>query len=181
MFLRHDEHVWIVVAERRREDDFGPVQFDHAFHGFLDVGRVGDSFLLEHFDSGHFLDFRGSDGVGLVVAVVVARTDVDEADCEGIAAAVLADRGVATTAAHKRKCQEAERERPDAVPATGLTLRTQVVQLSGHLFVLALTRGATRIPSSTRNWCLWRGTPRLAAERNPSAEVCNVARLFGSA
>ena len=114
MFFRHHQDVWIVVSERRGEDDFGPVQFDHAFHGLLDVGRVGDSFLLEHFDSGHFLDFRGAGGVGLVVAIVVARTDVDEADRERIAAAVLTDRRITAAAAHKRKCQEAERERPDA-------------------------------------------------------------------
>ena len=85
----------------------------------LHVGRVGDSFLLDHFDAGHFLDFRSSGGMGLVVAVVVPRPDVDEADRQGIAAVILTHGGVAAAAARQCERQEGERERPDTASSNG--------------------------------------------------------------
>ena len=47
---------------------------------FCDVLGLGDLLLLDDLDARHLLDRRGAFGVGLVVAVVVVRADVDEAD-----------------------------------------------------------------------------------------------------
>ena len=98
--------MWIVVAEGRRDDDFGPVQLDHALHAFLDVSCVGDPFLLEDFYTRHFLDVGRASSVGLVVAVVIPGPDIDEADGEHVAAITLADGRKPAAAAGKREGEE---------------------------------------------------------------------------
>jgi hypothetical protein len=80
VFLGHLQDVGIKIPERGREDEFGTVQLDHAFHGILDIDGFGDSLFLDHLDPRHFAYGSRADGVGLVVPIVVFGTNVNEAD-----------------------------------------------------------------------------------------------------
>ena len=73
-------HVRAVVAERGREDEARAVEIDHGFHGLLDRIRFRDLLFLDHLDAGESLEGYRALGMGLIVTVVVARTDIDEAD-----------------------------------------------------------------------------------------------------
>jgi hypothetical protein len=77
---RHLEHVRIVIAERCREQQRRPVEIDHRLHGLFHGVGLGDFLFLDHLDAGHFLESGRAGGVGLVVAIIVARADIDEAD-----------------------------------------------------------------------------------------------------
>ena len=79
-FVGELDHVRAEVAERGREQERGAVEIDHQLHGLLDRVGFRDLLLLDHLDAGHLLQRRGAGGVRLVVAVVVARADIDEAD-----------------------------------------------------------------------------------------------------
>ena len=80
ILVGHLDHVRIVVAERGREQQRRAVEIDHRLHGLFDRVGLRDLFFLDHLDAGHLLQRRGALRVGLVVAVVVARADIDEAD-----------------------------------------------------------------------------------------------------
>src|SRR6267142_1103739 len=79
ILLGHPEDVRIEVAERRREQERRAVLLDHRPHRLLHVGGVRDLLLLDHRDAGHLLEGGGRLGLRLVVAVVVAWADVDDA------------------------------------------------------------------------------------------------------
>jgi len=85
IFLGHLEDVRIEVAERGREEERGAVLLDHRAHGLLHVRRLRHLLLLYHGHARHLLDRRGGLGLRLVVAVVVARADVDDAHHELVA------------------------------------------------------------------------------------------------
>ena len=94
------------VAERGRKQERGDIEIDHGLHGLLDRVGFRDLLLLDHLDAGHLLQRGGAGGVGLVVAVVVARSDIDEAD-DGI----LGERGAArgmSWRARWRRCLAAD-------------------------------------------------------------------------
>ena len=76
---RHAQHVRVEVAERGREQERGAVEVDHALHRFLDGDRLGHLLFLDDLHAGHLLQDGRALGMGLVVAVVVARADIDEA------------------------------------------------------------------------------------------------------
>ena len=86
IFLRHLQHVRVEIAERGREDQSSAIQVDHAFHGLLDVGSFGDLLFLDHFDAAHLANHRRGLGMGLIVAEVVTRPDIDETDGQVLAA-----------------------------------------------------------------------------------------------
>ena len=73
------QHVRVEVAERRGEEERRAVLLDHRAHGLLHVHGLGDLLLLDDLDARQLLDRGGGLGLGLVVAVVVARADVDDA------------------------------------------------------------------------------------------------------
>jgi hypothetical protein len=77
---RHLDHMRIVISERGRKQQRGAVEVDHRLHGLFDGVGLRDFFFLDHLEAGHFLQRRSAGGVGLIVAVVVARADIDEAD-----------------------------------------------------------------------------------------------------
>ena len=78
--LRHLDHVRVVVAERGREEQRRAVEIDHRLDRLFDRVGLGDFLFLDHLEAGQLLQRRGALRVRLVVAVVVARTDIDEAD-----------------------------------------------------------------------------------------------------
>ena len=98
IFVGELEHVRAEIAEGGRKQQRGAVEVDHRLHGLLDRVGFRDLLLLDHLDAGHLLQRGGAGGVRLVVAVVVARADIDEAD-DGI----LGERG----ASRQRRCQRA--------------------------------------------------------------------------
>ena len=65
---------------------------------FSTASVSGYFLFLDHLEAGHFLQRRGSLRMGLVVAVVVARPDIDKAD-RGIGGRC----GVCTEAAAERQ------------------------------------------------------------------------------
>ena len=79
----HAQHVGVEIAEAGRENQRGAVELDHALHGALDIGGLGDLLLLDELDVLHLLQHGGGFGMRLVVAVVVLRADIDEADRGG--------------------------------------------------------------------------------------------------
>ena len=80
------EDVRVEVAEGRGEEQGGAVLGNHALHGLLHRVGLGHVLFLDHLDAGHLLHQRGRLGVRLVVAVVIARTDVDEPDAQHLLA-----------------------------------------------------------------------------------------------
>ncbi len=80
IFVGELEHMRAEVAVGGREQECRAVEIDHGLHGLLDRIRLRHFLFLDHLDAGHLLERRGAGGVGLVVAVVVARPDIDEAD-----------------------------------------------------------------------------------------------------
>ena len=78
--LRHLDHVRVVVSERGREQQRRAVEIDHRLDGLFDRVGFRHFLFLDDLEAGHLLQRRGALGVSLVVAVVVARTDIDEAD-----------------------------------------------------------------------------------------------------
>jgi hypothetical protein len=76
----HAQHVRVEIAVAGREQQRGAIQLDHAFHGLLHVVRLGNLLLLDDLHAGHLLQHGGGFGVGLVVAVIVLRADIDEAN-----------------------------------------------------------------------------------------------------
>src|SRR4029077_5978996 len=80
IFVGELEHVRAEVAERGRKQERGAVEIDHRFHGLLNRVGFRDLLLLDHLDAGHLLQRGGAGGVRLVVAVVVTRSDIYEAD-----------------------------------------------------------------------------------------------------
>ena len=78
--LRHLDHVRIVVTERGREEQRGAVEIDHRLDRLFDGVGFRHFLFLNDLEAGHFLQRRGALGMSLVVAIVVARTDIDEAD-----------------------------------------------------------------------------------------------------
>jgi hypothetical protein len=71
--------VRIEVAEGGGKQQRRAILRNHAGHGLLHGGGLGHVFFLHHLDAGHLLELGRSQGLGLVVAVVVARADVDHA------------------------------------------------------------------------------------------------------
>ena len=100
------EHVRIVVAERGREEQRRAVEIDHRFHGLLHGVGLGDFLFLDHLDAGHLLERGGAGGVRLVVAIVVARADIDEAD-GGVGGHCRAQRQGGTEGHGRRSLQDA--------------------------------------------------------------------------
>ena len=76
----HLDHVRIVVTERCREQQRRAVEIDHRFHRFFDGVGFRHLLFLNDLEAGHLLQCRSALGVGLVVTIVVARSDVDEAN-----------------------------------------------------------------------------------------------------
>jgi hypothetical protein len=78
--VRRLDHVRAVISERGREQQRGAVEVDHRLHRLFD--RIGFRHLLlfDHLEASHLLQRRRALGVGLVVTVVIARPDIDEAD-----------------------------------------------------------------------------------------------------
>jgi hypothetical protein len=74
------EDVRAEIAEGGRKQQRGAVEIDHRLHGLLDRVGLRHLLLFHHLDAGHLLERGGAGGVRLVVAVVVARADIDEAD-----------------------------------------------------------------------------------------------------
>ena len=81
---RHAQHVRVEVAKRGREHESGAIEIDHALHRLLDGDRLRHLFFLDHLHAGHALQDGGRFGMRLVVAVVVARSDINEADHQGL-------------------------------------------------------------------------------------------------
>ena len=113
IFVGHLDHVRIVVTERRREEQRGAVEIDHRLHRLLDRVGLGDLFFLNHLDVGQFLERGGALSVGLVVAVVIARADVDETD-RGLFCVSRAQR-------HRRR--DRQRRGASQEPATGKRIK----------------------------------------------------------
>ena len=61
---------------------FGAVELDHRFHGLGDGDGLRDVLFLDHLHARDLLQRLGGDGMRLVPAEVVARTDIDDADGE---------------------------------------------------------------------------------------------------
>ena len=59
---------------------------------FATCDGLRDALLLDHLDAGHLLDRGGALGVRLVVAEIVARPDIDEADHRRTGGAGAAER-----------------------------------------------------------------------------------------
>jgi hypothetical protein len=76
----HLEDMGVVVAEGGREEQRRAVEIDHRLDRLLDRVGLGHLLLLDHLDAAELLQRRGALGMGLVVAIVVARADVDESD-----------------------------------------------------------------------------------------------------
>ena len=113
ILLGHLEDVRIEVAERGREDELRPVGVDHADHRLLDVDVLRYLLLLVDLDAGDLLDRGGAFGVGLVVAVVVLRADVDEAHGDGLAGvAALAAAGDADQTGRQRHGEQGRAQEP---------------------------------------------------------------------
>ena len=72
------EDVGVEVAERRGKDDGGAVELDHALHRLLHVLGLRNVLLFADLNAGQGGDDRRPLRVGLVVAVVALRADVDE-------------------------------------------------------------------------------------------------------
>ena len=89
IFRRHFQHVRVEIAEAGGEQQRRAVQLDHALHGLRDVVGLGNLFLLDDLDAGHLLQHRSRFGVRLVVAVIVLRPDIDEADDEFLGCSCL--------------------------------------------------------------------------------------------
>jgi hypothetical protein len=79
-FLCHLDDVRVVIAERGREQQRRAVEVDHGLDGLLDRVGLGHLFFFDHLEAGQLLHRRRALRVGLVVTVVVARPDIDEAD-----------------------------------------------------------------------------------------------------
>ena len=80
IFGGHLDHVRVVVAERGREQQRRAVEIDHRLHGLLDRVGLRHLLLFDDLDARQLLQRRRALRMRLVVAVVVARTDIDEAD-----------------------------------------------------------------------------------------------------
>ena len=78
--VRHLEDVRVVVAERGREQQRRAVEIDHELDGLFDRVGLRDFLFLDHLEAGDLLQRRRTLRMRLVVAVVVARPDIDEAD-----------------------------------------------------------------------------------------------------
>jgi hypothetical protein len=74
------DHMRVVVAKGGREQERRAVEIDHGLHGLLDRIGLRHLLFLDDLDAGKFLQRGGAGGVGLVVAIVVTRADIDEAD-----------------------------------------------------------------------------------------------------
>jgi hypothetical protein len=79
----HGQHVRVEVAEAGGEQQRGAVLRDHALHGLLHGLGLGHVFLFDHLDARQMLELRSGFSVGLVVAEVVARADIDDAHGNG--------------------------------------------------------------------------------------------------
>ena len=77
------EDVGVEVAERGGKHHRRPVEVDHALHRLLNGHGLRDHLFLADLHARQLGQRRRALGVGLVVAVVGLRTDVDEADGEG--------------------------------------------------------------------------------------------------
>ncbi len=96
--LGDGKHMRVEIAEGRREQELRVVEIDHRFHRPLHRLGLRHVLFFRDRDARHQLDGRRTLGVGLVVAIVVARPDIDEADgeiglCEGAADPERADGG----------------------------------------------------------------------------------------
>ena len=87
IFLRRLDHEGVEIAERGREQQLGPVELDHGFHGLGDGRGLGDVLLLDHRDAGDRLQCLRADRMGLVPAEIIARPDIDDADGEAVGGA----------------------------------------------------------------------------------------------
>jgi hypothetical protein len=74
------DHVRAEVAERGRENERRAVEIDHRLHGLLDRVGLRDFFLFDNLQPRHFLQRRCGLRMRLIVAIVVARTDINEAN-----------------------------------------------------------------------------------------------------
>ena len=70
----------IVITEGGREEQRRAVEIDHQLHGLFHGVGLGDFLLLDNLDARHFFECGRAGRMGLVVAVVIARADIDEAD-----------------------------------------------------------------------------------------------------
>jgi hypothetical protein len=70
----------VKITKRGREEQGGTVEVDHRLHGLLDIDGFRNVFLFDQRDARHLLDDGGTLGMRLVVAIVVLRADIDEAD-----------------------------------------------------------------------------------------------------
>ena len=80
IFAGELERVRVVVAVGGREQERRAVEIDHQLHGLLDRVGLRHLLLFDDLDARHLLQRGRAGGVRLVVAVVVARTDIDKAD-----------------------------------------------------------------------------------------------------
>jgi len=82
VLVRHAQHVRVEIAKAGGEHEGSSIELDHALHGLLDIGGFRHFLLFDNFHAGHLLEHGGGFGVGLIVAEIVARPDIDEADNE---------------------------------------------------------------------------------------------------
>ena len=73
------QNVGVKVAEGGREEDFRPIQFDHIAHRLLHRDRLRDLCFLDGLDPLQFGYPFLAGGVGLIIAIVVFRPDINEA------------------------------------------------------------------------------------------------------
>lgn len=77
---RHGQDMWVEIAEGGREEQRGTVEVDHALHGLLDVDRFRHLLFFDHRHALDRLDRGSAFGMSLVIAEVILRADIDEAD-----------------------------------------------------------------------------------------------------
>ena len=70
----------IKVVEEEKVAETDAVEIDHRLHGFFNRVGLRDLLFLDDLEAGYLLERCGALRVGLIVAVVIARPDIDEAD-----------------------------------------------------------------------------------------------------
>ena len=83
VFRRDLKDMRVEISERGREEQRGLIKVDHRFHRLLNVNGFGHVFLFDDDNAFHCLDGCGPFGMGLVIAKVIFRTDVDKPNGQG--------------------------------------------------------------------------------------------------
>ena len=80
MLGRDLKNMWIEIAKRSWEQQRRIVEVDHRFHSVLHVLAFGHALFFKYGDTCHCLHCGSAFRVGLVIAEVIFRTDIDKAD-----------------------------------------------------------------------------------------------------